>query len=126
MAKSQVTFAEISPSEFFYRNRDLAGFSNPSRALYSATRELVENSLDACEIGDVLPDIFVRIMPSEPCRDLADPKTYVLKIQDNGPGINPKFIPQAFGRVFLVVNSSSNKLEVCLVWVGQCLYFTVK
>ena len=55
MAKPQVTFAEISPSEFFYRNRDLAGFSNPSRALYSATRELVENSLDACEIGGVLP-----------------------------------------------------------------------
>ena len=100
MAKPQVTFAEISPSEFFYRNRDLAGFSNPSRALYSATRELVENSLDACELGGVLPDIFVRIMSNEPRRELADPKTYILKIQDNGPGVNPKFIPQAFGRVF--------------------------
>jgi DNA topoisomerase-6 subunit B len=42
-----VTFSEISPSEFFYRNRDLAGFTNPARALYMAIRELVENSLDA-------------------------------------------------------------------------------
>ena len=39
-------------------------------------------------------------MPKESRRELADPKTYILKIQDNGPGVNPKFIPQAFGRVF--------------------------
>jgi DNA topoisomerase-6 subunit B len=32
------------PLTSFYRNRDLAGFSNPSRALYSAVREVVENS----------------------------------------------------------------------------------
>lgn len=100
MVKRQVTFAEISPSEFFYRNRDLAGFSNPSRALYSATRELVENSLDACEQASILPDIFVRIMPKEIINEESDPRAYTLKIHDNGPGVDPKFIPYAFGRVF--------------------------
>lgn len=100
MAKKQVTFTEISPSEFFYRNRDLAGFSNPTRALYSATRELVENSLDACELVGVLPDIIVRISELDHSRELPDPKPYVLKVQDNGPGIDPKYVPQAFGRVF--------------------------
>ena len=35
----------MSPSDFFYRNREIAGFSNPSRATYTAVRELLENSL---------------------------------------------------------------------------------
>ena len=46
---SKESFTQISPSEFFYRNRDLAGFSNPTRSLYTAVREFVENSLDACD-----------------------------------------------------------------------------
>ena len=52
------TFMEISPADFFYRNRDLAGFNNPTRALYSAFRELLENSLDACELHGILPKIY--------------------------------------------------------------------
>ena len=50
---SKETFNQISPSEFFYRNRDLAGFSNPTRSLYTAVREFVENSLDACDHGGI-------------------------------------------------------------------------
>ncbi len=100
LSKKQVSFTEISPSEFFYRNRDLAGFSNPSRALYFATRELVENSLDACEQTRILPNIFVRIIPESVNGDLSDPKSYILKIQDNGPGVDPKYVPNAFARVF--------------------------
>jgi len=38
---SKETFTQISPSEFFYRNRDLAGFSNPTRSLYTAVREFM-------------------------------------------------------------------------------------
>lgn len=97
MTSEQVTYAEISPSEFFYRNRDLAGFSNPARALYMALRELVENSLDACESFAILPDIRVRISSTE---DTPDPKLYVLEVEDNGPGVEPEQVPYAFGRVF--------------------------
>jgi len=100
MAKRQTLFKEISPSEFFYRNRELAGFSNPSRALYSATRELVENALDACEAAQILPDIFVRITPADYNNTSADPKPYILKVQDNGPGVEPKYVPDAFARIF--------------------------
>ncbi|MEM3382545.1 MAG: DNA topoisomerase VI subunit B [Nitrososphaerales archaeon] len=93
-------FAEISPSEFFYRNRDLAGFSNPSRALYSAIREFIENSLDACELHGILPEIFVRLTPMDFDINSQDPKAYILKVRDNGPGIDPKYVPKAFGQVF--------------------------
>jgi len=30
----------------------------------------------------------------------SDPRPYILRVQDNGPGIDPKYIPNAFGRVF--------------------------
>ncbi len=100
MGREQAAFAEISPSEFFYRNRDLAGFSNPSRALYMALRELAENSLDACELFRIPPDISIRIIPADIDIARPDPKPYALRVQDNGSGIDPKFVPQAFGRIF--------------------------
>ena len=38
-----------SPAEFFSENKNIAGFDNPGKSLYTTIRELVENSLDACE-----------------------------------------------------------------------------
>ena len=91
------TFHQISPSEFFYRNRDLAGFSNPTRSLYTAVRELVENSLDACDQKGILPDVHLSIKALD--SEQPDPKQYVLTVSDNGPGIDPKYVPLAFGTV---------------------------
>ncbi|MGH9921579.1 MAG: DNA topoisomerase VI subunit B, partial [Nitrososphaerales archaeon] len=93
----QVAFSEISPSEFFYRNRDLAGFSNPSRALYMTIRELVENSLDACDQNRILPHIRVSIKAVD--KDTGDPRQYTVIVTDNGPGITPEYVPMAFGKV---------------------------
>ena len=58
-------FESISPSEFFYRNQQMAGFGNKSQALYSTVRELVENSLDSCEDHQVLPEISIHIDQEE-------------------------------------------------------------
>lgn len=98
MARKRVKFSEISPSEFFYRNRDLAGFSNPSRSLYSAVREFVENSLDACDEAGILPEINIELSYLEEGR--YDPQPYRLVVEDNGVGIDPRHLPDAFGRVF--------------------------
>ena len=91
------TFSQISPSEFFYRNRDLAGFSNPTRSLYTAVREFVENGLDACDQRGILPDIQLIIKAVDP--EKPDPKAYILTVKDNGPGMDSKQIPLAFGTV---------------------------
>jgi DNA topoisomerase-6 subunit B len=96
---TKTTFSEISPSEFFYRNRDLAGFTNPARALYMAVRELVENSLDAAELQGTLPDVFVRIFGDDH-GDGAEPISYNLTVSDNGPGVDSHHVPRAFGKVF--------------------------
>src|SRR2546427_2579698 len=90
-------FQEISAADFFYRNRDIAGFTSPSRSIYSTVRELVENSLDACETGGIPPDIYVRL--SHESGPLDGPGTYVVRVEDNGIGIPSNVIPSAFGQV---------------------------
>src|SRR6516162_6224614 len=58
MAKKQ---REISVSEFFAKNRHLLGFDSPRKALLTAVKEAVDNSLDACEEARILPEIDVKI-----------------------------------------------------------------
>ena len=91
------TFEEISPADFFYRNRDIAGFTNPSRAIFSSIRELVENSLDAAEFAQVPPDVYLRL--SYVAEAGPEAAIYKLRIMDNGSGIPPQHIPAAFGQV---------------------------
>jgi len=97
MSSTRETFSQISPSEFFYRNRDLAGFSNPTRSLYTSVREFVENALDACDQKGILPDIYLSIKAVDV--EQPDPKQYILTVKDNGPGIESKHVPLAFGTV---------------------------
>jgi len=89
-------FEEISPADFFYRNRDIAGFTNPSRAIFASIRELVENSLDAAELAKGPPDIYVRLTYAE---GDSESGVYKLRVEDNGSGITSRHIPSAFGQV---------------------------
>ena len=91
-------YKEASPSEFFYRNRQLAGFSNPSRALYTAIRELFENSLDACELHRIKPKIFISLRQME--KTSSNASIYRLFIQDNGSGIPKNYVLNALGKIF--------------------------
>ena len=53
---------EISVSEFFLKNRHLLGFDSPRKAMMTAVKEAVDNSLDACEEAGILPEIAVELM----------------------------------------------------------------
>ena len=48
-------------SEFFSEHQQIAGFDNPGKSLFTSIREFVENSLDAAESIQVLPEIDVKI-----------------------------------------------------------------
>lgn len=109
-------FEQISAADFFYRNRDIAGFTNPTRAIFSSLRELVENSLDAADQSGLTPDIFIRLSydhdrtlkgaPEAKVKENvennalgSEPKVYRLRVADNGSGVPARHIPSAFGQV---------------------------
>lgn len=126
MAKRQ---REISVSEFFAKNRHLLGFDNPRKALLTATKEAVDNSLDACEEAGILPRIEVALKRiSEKLADTTEEEeeaaaaktkkrkapvpteTFILSITDNGPGIVSAQIPKIFGK--LLYGSKFHRLKM--------------
>ncbi|MEK6959753.1 MAG: DNA topoisomerase VI subunit B [Nanoarchaeota archaeon] len=83
---------EIGVAEFFSRNRHLLGFDNKKKAILTTVKEAVDNSLDACEEADVLPELIVEIIEMGPDR-------YRVIIEDNGPGIVKEQIPNIFAKL---------------------------
>ncbi|MBI4014485.1 MAG: ATP-binding protein, partial [Candidatus Aenigmarchaeota archaeon] len=83
---------EISISEFFEKNKHLLGFDNPTKALMMAVKEAVDNSLDACEEGGILPEISVKFKSVNEDR-------FIVTVQDNGPGIVKEQVPRIFGKL---------------------------
>jgi len=93
---------EISISEFFTKNRHLLGFDNPQKALLTAIKEAVDNSLDACEEAGILPELIVEIVETGPER-------FRISVEDNGPGIVRAQIPKIFGK--LLYGSKFHRLK---------------
>ena len=89
LAKKQ---REISVSEFFERNKQILGYDSATKALLTAVKEGVDNSLDAAADADILPDIFVEVRKVE--KD-----EFLVVVEDNGPGIVKKEVANVFGRL---------------------------
>ncbi|MFQ6084656.1 MAG: DNA topoisomerase VI subunit B [Candidatus Bathyarchaeia archaeon] len=96
---TEVEYKQISPADFFYRNRDIAGFSNPTRAIYASVRELVENSLDACEAIRSTPEIYIRVTFEDGAATDTGPTKCIISVYDNGSGVPHEEVPRCFGRV---------------------------
>jgi len=137
MAKKQ---REISVSEFFAKNRHLLGFDSPRKALLTAVKEAVDNSLDACEEARILPEIEVKIevvgglkAPEPKAEEKEKPKAeakegekapaegpktpsvaqaerFIVTVTDNGPGIVADQIPRVFAK--LLYGSKFHRLRM--------------
>ncbi len=102
---------DISVSEFFAKNRHLLGFDSPRKALLTAVKEAVDNSLDACEEAGILPDITVVIEDLNPDRPAtAKSSRYRITVVDNGPGIVRQQVEHIFGR--LLYGSKFHRLKM--------------
>src|SRR5881628_3351085 len=104
---------EISVSEFFTKNRHLLGFDNPRKALLTCVKEAVDNSLDACEEGGILPDVTVAIEVVGDGDSIPPPSQasrFRLTITDNGPGIVGEQIPRIFAK--LLYGSKFHRLRM--------------
>ena len=85
---------QIAISEFFEKNKHFLGFDSLQRAIITAVKESVDNSLDACEEVRILPDIRIEVKRLEGNR-------VELIAQDNGPGIPRDSIEHVFGKFLL-------------------------
>jgi len=83
---------EISVAEFFEKNRHLLGYENPTKSLLTVVKECVDNSIDACEEAGILPEISVTI------KQIGE-DNFIVKVEDNGPGIVEEKLPLAFGKL---------------------------
>ncbi|MGE0793159.1 MAG: DNA topoisomerase VI subunit B [Candidatus Woesearchaeota archaeon] len=82
----------IGVAEFFAKNKHLLGFDNKRKALLTTIKEAVDNSLDACEEANILPEISVEIIEMGNDR-------YRIIVEDNGPGIVKEQIPRIFAKL---------------------------
>ncbi|MDY6761652.1 MAG: DNA topoisomerase VI subunit B [Candidatus Nanohaloarchaea archaeon] len=92
---------EISVAEFFEKNRHLLGFNNAQKAIITCVKEAVDNSLDACEKDDILPEIHVSI------EEEGDNLRF--QVKDNAIGLSKDTIPNVFGK--LLYSDKFHKLQ---------------
>jgi DNA topoisomerase-6 subunit B len=101
LAKKQ---REIGVAEFFARNKHLLGFDNPRKALMTAVKEAVDNSLDACEEAGILPEVSVEII------EMGENRFRVI-VEDNGPGIVKAQIGKIFAKLLYGSKFHSRKQQ---------------
>ncbi|HJJ90792.1 MAG TPA: DNA topoisomerase VI subunit B [Methanocorpusculum sp.] len=89
LAKKQ---RSISVAEFFEKNKHLLGFESPTRGLLTTIKEAIDNSLDACEEAEILPDILVVVHKH-------DNDILRVIVEDNGPGIVAEKMPAVFAKL---------------------------
>ena len=85
-----------STAEYFAKNLQQVGFSSPLKAVLTTLKEAVDNSLDACEQHEILPDLEIEVVKvgngSTKNTDLIR-----ISVEDNGPGIDPDDLAKVFG-----------------------------
>ncbi len=72
------------------------GFSSGTKAVLTTLKESVDNSLDACEDNDILPEIHVVIEKIGTGTQKNMDSIRVI-VTDNGPGISPEDLPRVYG-----------------------------
>ncbi|MEM5778610.1 MAG: DNA topoisomerase VI subunit B [Candidatus Aenigmatarchaeota archaeon] len=109
---------EISPAEFFEKNRHFLGYENPVKSLLTVVKEAIDNSLEfTCDAG-ILPEIFLSL------KQVGEDK-YKIIVKDNGPGVVEEQVPKAFGKVLYGSRFHKLKQSRSLFGIGikgVCLY----
>ena len=85
-----------STAEYFAKNLQQVGFSSPLKAVLTTLKEAVDNSLDACEQQEILPDLEIEVIK---VGTGSTKNTDLIKIvvEDNGPGIDADDLAKVFG-----------------------------
>ena len=86
-------FKNLTPSEFFRKNKQMLGFTGKIRSLTIVFHELITNSFDAAEEAGILPEIDIELKR-------IDKEHYILRHKDNGPGIPEDYVMRVYCSMF--------------------------
>jgi len=98
-SKSKAAAAKITTSstaEYFSKNLQQVGFSSQTKAVLTTLKEAVDNALDACEEGGILPEVAV-IIEKVGAGSHKNSDQIRVRVEDNGPGIDTDDVPKVFG-----------------------------
>jgi DNA topoisomerase-6 subunit B len=95
-SKANTTITKSSTAEYFAKNLQQVGFSSPLKAVLTTLKEAVDNSLDACEVAGILPEISVQIKRLG-VGSAKNTELVQIIVEDNGPGIEPEDLAKVFG-----------------------------
>lgn len=85
-----------STAEYFSKNLQQVGFSSQTKAVLTTLKEAVDNALDACEEHGILPEVSVTVEKAG-AGSLKNSDQIRIRVEDNGPGIDPDDVPKVFG-----------------------------
>lgn len=94
MAQAQITTS--STAEYFAKNLQQVGFSSPTKAVLTTVKEAIDNSLDACEVAGITPEITVEIQKIGPGSQ-KNTDLISIVVEDNGPGIDVESLAMVYG-----------------------------
>lgn len=94
--RSSKQITTSSTAEYFAKNLQQVGFSSPTKAVLTTVKEAFDNALDACEDAHILPDIAV-FVEKIGVGTLKNTDQIMIRVVDNGPGIDPDDVPKVFG-----------------------------
>ena len=86
-------FKNLTPSEFFRKNKQMLGFTGKIRSLTIVFHELITNSFDAAEEAGILPEIDIELKR-------VDKEHYIFRLKDNGPGIPEDYVMRVYCSMF--------------------------
>jgi DNA topoisomerase-6 subunit B len=94
--KSAQKITTSSTAEYFAKNLQQVGFSSPTKAVLTTVKEALDNALDACEDAGILPDVKLKVQRIG-SGTLKNTDQILIRVEDNGPGIDPEDVPKVFG-----------------------------
>src|SRR3954468_20785769 len=94
--RASASITTSSTAEYFSKNLQQVGFSSQVKAVLTTLKEAVDNALDACEEDGILPEVSVWVEKVGQ-GSLKNSDQIKVRVEDNGPGIDPEDVPKVFG-----------------------------
>jgi len=106
-----------SVAVYFSKNVQQLGFSTPQKAFLTGIKELVDNSLDACNSIRVLPKIDLTVEKLGPGHTKNSDRIRIL-LTDNGPGLEKDEVVKAFGTMLASAKFSRARVSRGIAGIG--------